>query len=304
MHKNNLAIILLIALVIFSCNTMDSKKNTIPTDQYILLGYSESVQYRTLISPFDIKASGDFEIYNPSFDFIDDFSSFHEKERIFLYQGNIEPDEMAVILIWHYDIKTEVSSFPTDYSMIEIHSLINDSTVNITFNGKSNELVPNSTLIDSALSIRYENLDLILIKSIIHVTNYGRIEKSNVFSSDNWPKIEVDNKTNITVMSEYQSIDEYPLFIGGDSALYKYLANNINYPTFEKENNIEGTVFVEFYIDSRGKVKNPKILQSVSPSIDSAALKAIENSPDWTPGRNDGKDTTVGIILPIKFKLK
>ena len=51
-------------------------------------------------------------------------------------------------------------------------------------------------------------------------------------------------------------VEDMPEFPGGELALRKYIAENVRYPEMAKENDIQGTVYVRFVVDTDGSVKN------------------------------------------------
>ena len=52
----------------------------------------------------------------------------------------------------------------------------------------------------------------------------------------------------------YNKAEVDPSFTGGKDAMGDYLRENLKYPEQAREQGIEGTVFVEFVIDEKGKV--------------------------------------------------
>jgi periplasmic protein TonB len=113
---------------------------------------------------------------------------------------------------------------------------------------------------------------------------------------------ETEVKDSIVVY-ELVMVQELPQFPGGDSALRKYLNTNLLYPVIEREEAIQGKVYVEFVIDEFGGVSNAKIKRGVSRGLDAEAIRLIMNMPRWTPGKTTGKPVKVRYILPINFKL-
>ena len=103
-------------------------------------------------------------------------------------------------------------------------------------------------------------------------------------------------------------MEEMPKFPGGTEALKEYLDKNMKYPAEAKEKGTQGRVIVQFVIDEKGRVTSPKIARSVDPSLDTEALRLIENMPQWTPGKKTdekGKSKAVATqyTLPIAFRL-
>ncbi len=98
-------------------------------------------------------------------------------------------------------------------------------------------------------------------------------------------------------------VEDMPEFKGGDKALLKYIAEHVVYPEIAKENDIQGTVYVKFVINEKGKVTNVGLLRGVDPLLDKEAIKVIESLPDWKPGKQSGKNVKVSMQVPIKFQL-
>jgi len=101
----------------------------------------------------------------------------------------------------------------------------------------------------------------------------------------------------------YDKVDVMPEFKGGEQKLFKYLGTNIKYPEKAKSSGLEGTVYVSFVIDKKGKISETTILKSVSPSLDEEAKRVISGMPKWKAGKHKGKKVSVKYIIPIAFKL-
>lgn len=99
--------------------------------------------------------------------------------------------------------------------------------------------------------------------------------------------------------------EEMPEYIGGIDELLKYFRNNLMYPRWEKKQKISGTVFVSFIVDVEGKIKEPKIVKSVSDSrnFDAEVLRLVNHMPDWKPGREKGEPVAVRYTMPVEFEL-
>ncbi|MDD3739564.1 MAG: energy transducer TonB, partial [Lentimicrobiaceae bacterium] len=98
-------------------------------------------------------------------------------------------------------------------------------------------------------------------------------------------------------------VEQKPIYPGGDSALLKFIADNVTYPEEAKQNMISGKVYVQFVIDIDGKVTNVSIVRGIDPSLDQEAKRVIELLPQWTPGKQRGKPVPVSYLIPIFFQL-
>ena len=99
-------------------------------------------------------------------------------------------------------------------------------------------------------------------------------------------------------------VEDMPEFPGGEIALRKYIAENVLYPEMAKENDIQGTVYVRFVVDTDGSVSNVEVLRGVDPLLDKEAKRVVETLPKWKPGRQRGKAVKVSHSVPIKFALQ
>ncbi len=93
---------------------------------------------------------------------------------------------------------------------------------------------------------------------------------------------------------------EYP---GGMQELMKFLISELTYPQEALENNIQGTVIVEFIVCKDGTVCNANILKSVHESLDNEAVRVAELMGKWTPGKIDGENVATYFQLPVMYKL-
>lgn len=102
----------------------------------------------------------------------------------------------------------------------------------------------------------------------------------------------------------HQAIQSMPKFPGGETALRKFLADNIRYPTLAQENGIQGKVVIEFIIGKDGGVYDIQVSRSVEESLDKEALRVVNLMPKWIPGKKNGKTVKVKYFLPIMFRFQ
>jgi periplasmic protein TonB len=149
-----------------------------------------------------------------------------------------------------------------------------------------------------------KNMDEILIvDKPIEKTTEEPIEEDPVVETKfnkKWVKVEEFDDDEINPI---YSVDEMPVFVGGDKALFEYLANNIKYPKRDMQIGNEGKVFVEFVVGKNGEITDVKILRGVSESIDAEAVRVIKAMPNWLPGKQKGRAVKVRYKMPISFKL-
>jgi TonB family protein len=103
----------------------------------------------------------------------------------------------------------------------------------------------------------------------------------------------------------FMVVEKMPVFRNDTTyaALGQWIGENVKYPAEASKKGIQGRVFVQFTIDYKGNVKDPKVVRSVDPLLDSAALDVITRCPQWSPGIQGGKPVNVGMTVPISFAL-
>ena len=94
-------------------------------------------------------------------------------------------------------------------------------------------------------------------------------------------------------------VEKMPELIGGLAELQR----GIQYPEMARKAGIEGRVFVQFIVNERGEVENPRVIRGIGGGCDEEALKAIQNAK-FIPGLQRGRPVRVQYNLPIVFKLQ
>lgn len=105
--------------------------------------------------------------------------------------------------------------------------------------------------------------------------------------------------------AHYAMVDERPMFQGGDAGKFSlWVFSQIKYPEEAFKNKVMGRTILQFTIAKDGKVKDVGVLRgSGSQLLDDEAVRVVLSSPDWTPGKDDGKPVDVIYTFPVVFKL-
>jgi protein TonB len=98
-------------------------------------------------------------------------------------------------------------------------------------------------------------------------------------------------------------VEDQPAPKGGMAAFYEYVGKKLKYPAQARRMGIEGKVFVEFVVDKDGTITNVKAIKGIGAGCDEEAIRVIQASPKWNPGKQRGRPVKVRMILPITFKL-
>ena len=91
--------------------------------------------------------------------------------------------------------------------------------------------------------------------------------------------------------------------VGGMTAFYNYVGDKIKYPAQARRMGIEGRVFVQFVIDKDGSITEVVAVKGIGAGCDEEAVRILQGSPKWKPGKQRGKPVKQRMVLPITFKL-
>ena len=98
--------------------------------------------------------------------------------------------------------------------------------------------------------------------------------------------------------------DKKAEFPGGIQALYRYLSENIHYPTVSLNNGSQGTTILRFVVEKDGSITNVEVIKSSRDIfLDKEAVRVVEAMPKWSPGKMKGVPVRSYFVLPVKFTI-
>lgn len=106
------------------------------------------------------------------------------------------------------------------------------------------------------------------------------------------------------VICGYYGFTTQASFPDGIKKFVEYINKNLVYPPIAIQNNIEGTVTVEFSIFKEGAVIKPKIINGLGYGCDEAAINVVLKGPRWTPAIENAKPVVSTYQIDISFKLQ
>jgi len=86
--------------------------------------------------------------------------------------------------------------------------------------------------------------------------------------------------------------------VGGIAAIQSAVV----YPEIAKRAGVEGTVYVEAYVDESGVVTRTSIVKGIGAGCDEAGEAAVMKTR-FKPGKQRGKAVKVKMSIPIRFRL-
>ena len=93
-----------------------------------------------------------------------------------------------------------------------------------------------------------------------------------------------------------------PYYEGGMTAMRKFIAQHLQYPKEAKDNKIEGTVYIKYTINHKGKVIDAKVVSSLGYGCDEEAERLVYLLKFKVP-KNRGVKIKFHKNIQIHFKL-
>lgn len=118
-------------------------------------------------------------------------------------------------------------------------------------------------------------------------------------AADKTPEV-TDEKKPVTITT----VEHKPSFPGGEAAMYKWLGENLKFPSSAVDLPKTIRIVVEFIIKEDGSIGNVKAEYPNFPPLATEIIRVVSMMPKWEPGHISGFPTCVRYELPITFKLK
>ena len=116
-------------------------------------------------------------------------------------------------------------------------------------------------------------------------------------------KVEEENIDDGTI--PYVKVEEKPNFMGGDANTFsKWVNERLHYPESAIDSGIQGRVILQFVVGKDGYLHDIKVLRGVDPLLDKEAVRVVQSSPAWTPGRQQDRKVNVTYTFPVIFRLQ
>jgi protein TonB len=97
----------------------------------------------------------------------------------------------------------------------------------------------------------------------------------------------------------FVAVEELPEPVGGIGAIQAMVV----YPEIAKRAGVEGTVYVEAFVDENGNVTRTSLVKGIGAGCDEAAMTAV-TKVKFKPGKQRGKAVKVRMSIPIRFRLQ
>lgn len=127
---------------------------------------------------------------------------------------------------------------------------------------------------------------------------------------------EFDENTEIVqqvVVKEEEIVEEeifvtaetMPSFMGGDLGVFRnWVQKQLNYPPIAQENGIQGKVIIQFVVEKDGRLTNVQVLSTPDRSLSEEAVRVLQLSPRWSPGKQRNQPVRIKYTLPVDFRIQ
>jgi protein TonB len=115
-----------------------------------------------------------------------------------------------------------------------------------------------------------------------------------------------NQKTDTTQLGDkrgFRAVEVLPEFPGGIQAFGKYISQNVKYPEVARLIGINGKVRLSFVVERDGRVTDVTPMNCIVAGCEAEAVTVLQNSPQWSPGVQDGKAVRVQYTVPIDFSI-
>ncbi len=193
----------------------------------------------------------------------------------------------------------------------KIYKFTNDSILIITYKGKEmtyiyhkNDTIHSVSEIQEGRVVATGN-----VTSLVPLIKHGKFTYYNPngtvilyrsYNKNRYVKVEAHQQElgEVLLIAE-----QMPRFPGGEVALQKFIAENIEYPKMAQDCKIHGKVYVRFVVTKTGEVANIEIVRSVDVLLDEATIRVISTLPNFIPAKQNRSPVNIWYVVPIDFKL-
>lgn len=112
-----------------------------------------------------------------------------------------------------------------------------------------------------------------------------------------------DSAERIKEPEVFTIVEQMPEYPGGIDSLFTFFEMNMKYPDEALSSKTGGMVYVGVVILEDGSVSDARVLRGIGKGCDEEAIRLVESSGKWIPGKQRGKAVRVKYNLPVRFKL-
>lgn len=90
---------------------------------------------------------------------------------------------------------------------------------------------------------------------------------------------------------------------GGSAAIVGAIQSRVTYPIEALKRHLTGRVFVSFTVGANGVVRDAQVVKGIGGGCDESVLAAVQQLPQFVPGRQAGIPVPVRFTVPVTFQI-
>jgi periplasmic protein TonB len=143
-------------------------------------------------------------------------------------------------------------------------------------------------------------LYLLFTLLLFAITCSAQDSSKPVSKKDTLKTSEIDIDDNV-IFTKVEVEAEYP---GGKEDWNKYLNKTLRYPEEAQNNEIQGTIIVQFIVDKEGNVSNAEAISGTKKGgLREESVRVIKLSGNWVPAVQNGRKVKSYKKVPMYFKI-
>lgn len=142
-----------------------------------------------------------------------------------------------------------------------------------------------------------EEIEVVDDEEVIDDLNLDNLDPEELPVDDGPEEVQIEEEPIV----DFAEVE--PSFPGGDAAMAQFIRDNVQYPELAREMGEQGTVYVQFVVNSDGSIQDVEVIKGVSDLLNKEAVRVVKAMPKWTPGEQAGKKIRVRFRIPIKFTI-
>ena len=119
------------------------------------------------------------------------------------------------------------------------------------------------------------------------------------------PKQVPYNDTERSAAKVYTYVEQMPQLPGGggNASIVGAIQRNLVYPLEALKRRVTGRVFVSFTVGETGLVRDIQVVKGIGGGCDESVLAAVQQLPQFAPGRQAGIPVPVRFTVPVTFQI-
>lgn len=100
----------------------------------------------------------------------------------------------------------------------------------------------------------------------------------------------------------YKEVFKQTTYSRGMKGIAHTIIKNFRVPAFAKNNNIRGSMLVNFTVNKKGNVVDAKVVRKLCKPCDKEALRIVNLLKQWVPAKSRGQNVNVKYALPLRIE--